>query len=114
MADPEILFWAAIPDGSVLEANAANQANQGTFAVAGHFLDQQGNFTRIEEIPFRRELEENNTYQVSLEVLPAGGAKVDAKVTIESGGQVIRESKWNPVQGGPGLRVVFLRMEKAS
>ncbi len=110
MADPNIVFWAAIPDGAKLTATASKQdGSPGTFAVTGYCLDEEGNDTKITGVPYQRVLNSGHIYQLVLEVLPVDGAIVDVEVKIEHGGSVIRKTDWTPVQGAPGMRGAFIR-----
>ena len=113
MPDPNIVFWAGIPDGSKLTATAKKQAGSaGTFAIAGYLHDEASNHQKVTKVPFVANLATNHTYQLVLELLPVGGAVVDVEVKIESGGSVIRKTAWAPVQGSAGLRGVFVRTER--
>jgi hypothetical protein len=114
MADPSIVFWTTLPGGSKLTASATQKpGTPGTFAATGSFLDHTGNSIKIQQLPFSADLKANNSYQLVLEILPVGGAVVDVSVVVTKGGQAIRKTNWAPIQGGPGMRGVFARTEKA-
>lgn len=114
MADPNIVFWSQIPGGSQLTADASKRGGGGTFAVAGFLLDDVGAHKEIKAVPFQAALSANRVYQLVLEVLPAGGAVVDPVVEITKSGATLRQTSWAPIQGTPGMRGVFVRMEQTS